>query len=106
MEICGKVQFPQRSETLRKLCLSTKFPHQEIRRNYGILRSVIVLYCKRIIACFLVYVVTAASANEGSYACYFDPQLNVYLADCFSVNWLQDSDMVRFFQKFLVKYCF
>ena len=24
---------------MRKLCLSTKFPHQEIRRNYGILRS-------------------------------------------------------------------
>ena len=27
-------------ETMRKLCLSTKFPHQEIRWNYGILRSV------------------------------------------------------------------
>ena len=26
-------------ETLRKLCLSTKFPLQEIRRNNGILRS-------------------------------------------------------------------
>ena len=48
-------------------------------------------------ACFLVYVVTAANASEGSYACYFDPQLNVYLGDTFSVNWLQDSDMVSFF---------
>ena len=28
-------------ETLGKLCLSTKFPHQEIRWNYGILRSFI-----------------------------------------------------------------
>ena len=28
------------SETLRKLCLSTKFPPQGIRRNYGILCSV------------------------------------------------------------------
>ena len=27
-------------ETMRKLCLSAKFPHQEIRWNYGILRSV------------------------------------------------------------------
>ena len=28
-------------ETMRKLCLSTKFPHQEIRWNYyGVLRSV------------------------------------------------------------------
>ena len=26
-------------ETIRKLCLSTKFPHQEIWRNDGILRS-------------------------------------------------------------------
>ena len=26
-------------ETMRKLYLSTKFPHQEIRWNYGILRS-------------------------------------------------------------------
>ena len=29
-------EFP---ETLRKPCLSTKFPHQEIRRNFGVLRS-------------------------------------------------------------------
>ena len=28
-------------ETLRKLCLSTKFPHQGIKENYGILRSVL-----------------------------------------------------------------
>ena len=28
-------------ETMRKLCLSTKFSHQEIRWNYDILRSVI-----------------------------------------------------------------
>ena len=27
------------SETMRKLCLSSKFPHQEIRWNYGILRN-------------------------------------------------------------------
>ena len=27
-------------ETMQKLCLSTKFPHQEIRWNYRILRSV------------------------------------------------------------------
>ena len=27
-------------ETIRKLCLSAKFPHQEIRWNYGIFRSV------------------------------------------------------------------
>ena len=27
------------TETMRKLCLSTKFPHHEIMWNYGILRS-------------------------------------------------------------------
>ena len=27
-------------ETMRKLCLSTKFPHQEIKWNYGIFRCV------------------------------------------------------------------
>ena len=29
------------SKTMRKLCLSTKFPHQEIKWNYSIFRSVI-----------------------------------------------------------------
>ena len=39
---CGKAQFPHsfgRLETMRKLCLSAKFPYQEIRWNYGILLS-------------------------------------------------------------------
>ena len=31
------------SETLRKLCVSTKFLHQEISRNFGILRCVLEL---------------------------------------------------------------
>ena len=35
----GKIQFPHSSgewpETTRKLCFSTKLPHQEIRWNYG-----------------------------------------------------------------------
>ena len=38
-KFCGKAQFPhcfgKSSETMRKLCLSTKCPNQEIRRNYG-----------------------------------------------------------------------
>ena len=42
-KFCGKAQFPyslgESPETMRKLCLSTKIPHQEIRWNYGILRS-------------------------------------------------------------------
>ena len=27
-------------EALRKLCFSTKFPHQEIRLNFGVLRDI------------------------------------------------------------------
>ena len=33
------------SETTQKLCLSTKFSHQEIRWNYGNLRSGVTVYC-------------------------------------------------------------
>ena len=40
VEIFWKAQFPYCFGRKRKLCLSAKFPHQEIRRNYGILRSV------------------------------------------------------------------
>ena len=40
LRFCGKAQFPHSfPETMRKLCLSTKFPHQKIRWNYGIFRS-------------------------------------------------------------------
>ena len=37
-------------ETMRKLCLSTKFPHQKIRWNYSILPSV--NYCSYILTFF------------------------------------------------------
>ena len=33
------------TKTMRKLCLSTKFPHQEIRRNNAIFPSVIIMLC-------------------------------------------------------------
>ena len=40
MKICGKAQFPhsfgRSTETMRNLCLSTKFPNQKIRWKYGI----------------------------------------------------------------------
>ena len=42
--ICGKAHFPHSfgriAETMRKLCLSTKFPHQEMKWSYGIFSSV------------------------------------------------------------------
>ena len=43
-KFCRKAQFPYSfgrfAQNMRKMCLSTKFSNQEIRRNYGILRSV------------------------------------------------------------------
>lgn len=39
-----------------------------------------------------VYVTTAADATESSYACYYDPKLETYLGDVYSVNWMEDSD--------------
>ena len=43
-KFCRKAQFPYSfgrfARNMRKMCLSTKFSNQEIRRNYGILRSV------------------------------------------------------------------
>ena len=42
-EFCEKAQFRivsgESPETMRKLCISIKFPHQEISWNYGILRG-------------------------------------------------------------------
>ena len=40
MAILWKGTVSESPETMRKLCLSAKFPHQEIRWNYGTLRSV------------------------------------------------------------------
>lgn len=39
-----------------------------------------------------VYAVTAANPSESSYACCFDSNVNAYLGDEFSVNWLYNSD--------------
>ena len=46
-EFCGKKSFSrvlsESFETLRELCVSTKFPNKEIKRHFGILGSV--FYC-------------------------------------------------------------
>ncbi|XP_043079692.1 legumain-like isoform X2 [Puntigrus tetrazona] len=52
-----------------------------------------------------VYAVTAAGANERSYACYFDPVRKTYLADVFSALWMyytetNDLDKVTFLNQF------
>lgn len=41
-----------------------------------------------------VYATTAANPRESSYACYYDDERQTYLGDWYSVNWMEDSDMV------------
>ena len=43
---------------------------------------------------FSVYATTAANAHESSYACYYDEKRDTYLGDWYSVNWMEDSDVV------------
>lgn len=42
-----------------------------------------------------MYATTAANPDESSYACYLDSQLETYLGDCYSVNWMENVDKVR-----------
>merc|ERR1711871_782307 len=39
-----------------------------------------------------LYVVTAATPYESSYACYHDDTVKTYLGDCFSNHWMEDAD--------------
>uniref|UniRef100_A0A7N0V2H5 legumain n=1 Tax=Kalanchoe fedtschenkoi TaxID=63787 RepID=A0A7N0V2H5_KALFE len=39
-----------------------------------------------------IYVTTAANPTESSYACYYDPELDNYLGDSYSVSWMEDSE--------------
>ena len=39
-----------------------------------------------------LYVVTAATPYESSWACYHDKRANSYLGDCFSNHWMEDDD--------------
>lgn len=46
--------------------------------------------------CLTVYATTAANPRESSYACYYDDERQTYLGDWYSVNWMEDSDMVSY----------
>lgn len=41
-----------------------------------------------------VYATTAANSQESSYACYWDQELQTYLGDLYSVNWMEDTERV------------
>lgn len=50
--------------------------------------------------CITVYATTAANPKESSYACYYDDERQTYLGDWYSVNWMEDSDMVSYLNEF------
>ena len=39
-----------------------------------------------------VLAVTAADATEPSFACFYDAELGTFLADVFSISWMEDSE--------------
>eukprot|EP00730_Choanoeca_flexa_P013136 TRINITY_DN4999_c0_g1_i1.p1 TRINITY_DN4999_c0_g1~~TRINITY_DN4999_c0_g1_i1.p1 ORF type:complete len:418 (+),score=95.12 TRINITY_DN4999_c0_g1_i1:178-1431(+) len=41
-----------------------------------------------------IFATTAANASQSSFACYYDKDLQTYLGDLYSVNWMQNSDLV------------
>ena len=41
-----------------------------------------------------MYATTASNSHESSYACYYDEKRDTYLGDWYSVNWMEDSDVV------------
>lgn len=54
-----------------------------------------------------IFVMTASSPTESSWACYWDEDRQTYLGDVFSVNWLQNSDTIdltseTIYQQFII----
>jgi len=50
-----------------------------------------------------IYALSAASPIESSYACCQNMSVNNFLCDCFSINWLQNSDDSNFFDETLIE---
>lgn len=42
-----------------------------------------------------VYAITSSNAEESSSACYYGAKLEIYLGDCYSVAWMENSDEKR-----------
>lgn len=51
-------------------------------------------FLEKIWKLFSVYSTTAANEQESSYACYYDPEIETYLGDLYSVNWMEDTEKV------------
>ena len=92
-KFCGKAQFPHSfrriAQNYAERCLSAKFPHQEIRWNYGILRSVPFLWFD------LSHGLMGTSWVIFVFLNFFDVTFNLFIWFC-----LLDS-VFNFFQDFV-----
>ena len=90
-------------KTMRKLCLSTKFPHQEIRWNYGILRSEV--KCKEKVNWWWFKLQMQHEPDYPSQSILhlaaavqtiFDHNLFIFLRDHIQISFLISSELINF----------
>ncbi len=92
----GQIEFPEQPLYAHELISTLKFMHDNDKYEY------LVFYIE---ACesgsmfnhklkpeWNIYATTAATPFESSWACCYDPQLQNYLGDAYSVNFLLNSD--------------
>jgi legumain len=42
-----------------------------------------------------IYATTAADPIQSSYACYWDDSVQAYIADCYSINWMENTEQAN-----------
>ena len=104
-------------ETMRKLYLSTKFLHQEIRWNYGILHSVIIIdkvpamffdifkFPGIKIGDFILYVIRVNQVSHNSFKTLIIYNIETTQLIC-NVNWVTDFSMMVAWVSNGLDYCY
>lgn len=96
----GLFCFPNQSDPLyaHQLFDAIEYMHNHSRYRHMVIYmescesgSMFAPYSKQL-AQMNVYAVSASSPEEPSYACSYDPFRSAYLSDCFSINWLENSE--------------
>ena len=82
------------SETMRKLCLSSKFPHQEVRGNFGILRS----DRHNIQSSLIQTLLSFGYSNTVS-------KIQIYSLQKYCITKIRKLQIIRFYTKTLTHYC-
>ena len=87
-KFCEKAirNFADSSKTMRKLCLSAKFSHQEIRWNYGILHS----ESTRI---FIIYFLKLSFEFVGKYPFFFFK--NCMCISCVCYAYISEEELIQ-----------